>query len=278
MSDSAALRGPIALPDADQLRALPPVALKALLASTSSLGFVGKGSGGKSTLAVFLAVRAAQEGRSVLLLDADAQNRSGYDWLGLRLDMQGAAGRRMSRAIELVRVDVALLDPELTEVVPLTASRNSTCANYDLVIIDFAGSPTKERARWLSKVNKVLLPAETTAAAMLATQRIVGHCRDLGVEPTIVFNRTRPGLRLEDAAEFVREMGLERAPDVRQYVRHQDAFAQRVGITELPSGAEAASDVKALWAWCRNQLDRTPSDRQPLNHNDDSAGMHQEWR
>lgn len=238
--------------------------LAALTSRAVTIGAVGKGSGGKSTILSCLAAAAAADGRTPLLLDADAQNRSLLDWHQLRAVAQQYVHDGLGDDARLVRIDVATLATDAETVVPMTIAPQGgepVAPDYDVVLFDFAGAPTPERERWLGRCELVLMPTETTAPAIMAARRIHRHCRCLGARPIAILNRTRGEGRRQEARAQLSRWDIQTGPDIREYIAFADAFAHGYTMPEQRrTRPEGAADVADLWRWCQHMIDQRRSD------------------
>lgn len=201
-----------------------------------------KGGGGKSTLAVHLAVMAQQEGPTILV-DVDPQ-RSVTGWGRLR----------DTNSPEIYTVEAAAA-PALVE-----AARSDGIA---YVMVDTAPHAEATVSKVLGGADLVLIPVRPTLfdlQALEATRRMVDAA---GVKGVVVLSQMpTPASKTEvtvaeEVAQDLGSMGLAVAP-VR--VRHRPAYSRALldglAVTECrrPGTVHARKEIAALWEWVRSLL------------------------
>lgn len=203
-----------------------------------------KGGAGKTTLAVHLAVAAAQAGKRTLLLDADPQ-RSAASWWQAR-----EASDPMLEAVEAGTL------PSVLEA--------ASTAGVDLVVIDTRPSAEADAAA-VAKLSDFLLiptrPAILDLRAILGTLDIVkGGAR----KAAIVLNACPPSRGLSSSAAVVREarqalkaFGVPvAAPVLTQRAAFSHALVAGLTVTEAEPAGKAADEVRALWKFVEKELSR----------------------
>lgn len=253
--DEAWLAGP--------MTAMPTLMTSSLLDSTSTIALVGKGSSGKSTLAIALAVTASKvHGLRVLIIDADLQNRSIVAWGITRAATQALLWEKLGTKAALPRVDIAIATGA-GEILRPFAPRNGgvRSRDYDLVILDFPGAPSEMRSRWLGVADLTLLPVEATPVSVWATLRILTDCRALGAKPFGIVNKATRGSRPQETVDALKSQNLAFGPHVRAYVAHQDALAHGYSVIEARPEHAAAADMSELYDWCISRLREDSNDR-----------------
>lgn len=221
-----------------------------------------KGGGGKTTLALSLAVAAWQAGRRSLLLDLDPQ-ASARRW-GERRHWPAP----QTRAV----VPAGLLD---------NALKTALLDGCDFAVLDTPGNSGEAAIAAARAADLVLIPLrpqvldiETLDAArqMLALagkslppwssqgQALAGTGGAPGAPVFVVLNGAHPKARqsLVEIAEIVRDQGFATAP---AHCCHRSAYAwaPTLGLApqELPHAAAVAAEIAALYTFTCQQLDMT---------------------
>lgn len=202
-----------------------------------------KGGTGKTTLTAALAVRAAQDGHRVAIIDNDGQGSLGYWW-------------------ELRRKPT---NPRLFDVSCSAEGLALIIADgWDWVFIDSPPAVMEHIEEAIAVADLVLVPVRPSAIDLDAIDRLTrrggagqspGRLRELGKPFAFVLNQVEPGSKLAtSAAQALREEGqlLEPAISMRQtYLR-----AMNLGKTgpEMPQGESCAAEIDRLWAEVQAQF------------------------
>ena len=199
-----------------------------------------KGGSSKSTLAVHLAVRAAQQGASVVIVDTDPQATASrwYDRRAAEWPVLATAGRgTLTAALDAARADG--VDVVLVDTPPHTGAQiDQAVAAADLVVI-----PCK--------------PTPFDLDAVPETVRLVeAHRRPA------VFVLTSPPARGSIVAE-AREHLAHEYPDVPvcpvelgHRASYYHALIDGRAVTEFEPQGKAAAEVDGIWVWLTAQADR----------------------
>jgi len=195
-----------------------------------------KGGSGKTTLAVHTAVAATEAGESVVVIDTDPQ-KSATVWGDAR--SQEAPIVATAAASELGRVLEAADQERMT-----------------LAIVDTAPHAAPDATRIVRAVDLVAIPVRPIAFDIAAVGSAVDIVKAAGVRAVFVLSACP--FRSPEIAEtrtVLAEYGLPIAPveiiDRRAFAR---AVATGRAVTEFESDGKAATEIRALWAWLKEQM------------------------
>jgi chromosome partitioning protein len=195
-----------------------------------------KGGAGKTTLAVHTAVAAQEMGTATALIDTDPQ-RSASVWGDAR---QGAAP-----------IVATASSPELDRV--LKAARGD---GMDLAIVDSAPHAAPEAARIARAADLVAIPCRPTAFDLAAAEAAVRIVR--AAKARAVFVLSACPFRAPEIAETREALGEHGLPVAPVEITERRAFARAVAtgraVTEFESDGKAAGEIRALWAWLKEQM------------------------
>ena len=195
-----------------------------------------KGGVGKSTLVRSLAVAAARDGLSVLILDMDAQ-QSVSQW-----------GERREAEMPVV---VFSTENEL----PRRLEQANGAA--DLVIIDTPPARSTEAPAAVEIADLVLIPTTPDVEPLEQMPRTLRLCRGFDRPVWAVINMANPTGQAEvtQTREVIEAMGAKAAPVVlHRRKAHRDASASGQSVQELDANSKAANEVANLWAWVRAEM------------------------
>ena len=195
-----------------------------------------KGGSGKTTLAVHTAVAATEAGESVVVIDTDPQ-KSATVW-----------GDARSQEVPIVATAAA---SELGRVLEAADQERMT-----LAIVDTAPHAAPDATRIVRAVDLVAIPVRPTAFDIAAAGSAVDIVKAAGVRAVFVLSACP--FRSPEIAEtrtVLAEYGLPIAPveilDRRAFAR---AVATGRAVTEFESDGKAATEIRALWAWLKEQM------------------------
>ena len=195
-----------------------------------------KGGSGKTTLAVHTAVAATEAGESVVVIDTDPQ-KSATVW-----------GDARSQEVPIVATAAA---SELGRVLEAADQERMT-----LAIVDTAPHTAPDATRIVRAVDLVAIPVRPTAFDIAAAGSAVDIVKAAGVRAVFVLSACP--FRSPEIAEtrtVLAEYGLPIAPveiiDRRAFAR---AVATGRAVTEFESDGKAATEIRALWAWLKEQM------------------------
>lgn len=196
-----------------------------------------KGGVGKSTLARSLAVAASAAGKSVLLIDMDAQ-QSVTQW---------SERREVAEPAVLFATENEL--PKR-----IAAARQ---AGADLVIVDTPPARSTEAPAAVEVADLVLIPTTPDVEPLEQMPRTLRLCRGFEVPVFAVVNManpTGPG-EVAQTLEVIASLGAKAAPAVlHRRKAHRDASAAGLTAQESDPTGKAASEILRLWEWVNVQL------------------------
>lgn len=195
-----------------------------------------KGGVGKTTLVRSLAVAAARDGLSVLILDMDAQ-QSVSQW----------AERRDAD------MPVVMFSTENE----LPKRLNQAKGVADLVIIDTPPARSTEAPAAVEAADLVLIPTTPDVEPLEQMPRTLRLCRGFSRPVYAVVNMANPTGPAEvvQTREVIEAMGARAAPIVLYRRKaHRDASALGLTVQESVPASKAAGEVASLWMWVRAKL------------------------
>jgi chromosome partitioning protein len=204
-----------------------------------------KGGAGATTIAVHLAVAAAEAGRRVVILDVDPQ-RSACSW-------GTARGEDEPRVVGL---DVARL------ALAIEAAKRD---GYDLVIVDTPPHSSAATAAVARASQLALVPLRPSALDLAAVPATVQIIRATGVPAVFVLNACPPRVReVDETRAFLQRRGelplWEGTIGDRTVFRR--AIASGRSVTEVDGSSKAADEIRDLWRHVRGLLQaRSPRGR-----------------
>jgi chromosome partitioning protein len=201
-----------------------------------------KGGGGKTTVAINLAIIRAADGRDVLLADADDQETAA-DFTNLRNER--AASAPSYTCIKLtgaaVRTEILRLTPKYQDIIIDTGGRDTTSQRAALSVADLLIVPFVPRSFDLWTLDKV---AELVDEMKAANPKLRAFT---------FLNRADPrGTDNDDTREVLRENEMLQFLDASLGARKafSNAAAVGLGVTELrPHDAKAVEEIKALYGY-----------------------------
>ena len=193
-----------------------------------------KGGGGKSTLAVHLAVCALKQGKAVAVIDLDPQ-ASARQW----------AERRAADDLTVVSATVQEL-PRLLE--------DARQQGADIVVIDTPGRMDVTTARVIETTDIVLIPCRPSIYDLEASRKTAESLRQAsGKKGAFILNAVPPrGTRSQEARDALQDV-LPVAPvELHQLVAYSDALNNGRSVEELQPRGKAAQEIRALYDWLVN--------------------------
>jgi chromosome partitioning protein len=193
-----------------------------------------KGRTGKSTVAIHLAVAAAQAGHRVTLVDTDSQ-ATVMEWT------------RQRKASE----------PHIATASAYEAGRRIGSEHErDLVLIDTPLRAESDITQLARKVDLIVIPLHCTMPDLQASTIAFRMARAAGKPFVVVFNAVNPrGLEVAEVQERLTAQGYMVAPAM---LAHRTAFARALSsglaVTEFDADGRAAEEVTELWKWIEQRI------------------------
>ena len=199
-----------------------------------------KGGAGKTTLAISLAVAAAEAGEKVIALDLDPQG-SLSAWGNDRTDE--------APAVDKIGADRL---PELPNILKALARKGFT-----LAVLDCPGTASSGVNLAIQASDLCLIPTRPTRLDIRATKATVQALMGLKRPFAFVLNQAPPtarSSRATEAASGLSLLGVLAEPIVALRADFQDAVAAGQGVTEYAGQGKAADEARQLWKWVNRRM------------------------
>jgi len=202
-----------------------------------SIAFLSqKGGSGKTTLAVHTAVAAQESGERVVLIDTDPQ-KSATVW---------SDARQSETPI------VATIAASDLEKVMLAAQQEA----MTLAIVDTAPHTAPDAAKIAKAVDLIVIPCRPTAFDLAAVSNAVEIVRAAKTKAVLVLSACPfRSPEIAETRQVLSEYGLPMCPhDITDRRAFSRAVATGRAVTEFEEEGKAALEVRALWAWLKEQM------------------------
>jgi chromosome partitioning protein len=206
-----------------------------------------KGGGGKSTLAIGLAIAAMEDGQRVGVIEVDPQGTIS-SW-GRRRANPKPLIERAGSGIEIERALVHLQRDGAT-----------------VVVIDTAATDNALTVSGIGAADLCLIPARPSPADIEAALPTLNTVRRLNKRFAFILNQTPArSSRVSEAATALHAAGMLALPYIVQRNDHQDALGVGLGVTEYNSHGKAAEEIRDLWQWVLKTLMMESFDHAPTS-------------
>ncbi len=202
-----------------------------------SIAFLSqKGGSGKTTLAVHTAIAAQESGERVVLIDTDPQ-KSATVW---------SDARQSETPI------VATIAASDLEKVMLAAQQEA----MTLAIVDTAPHTAPDAAKIAKAVDLIVIPCRPTAFDLAAVSNAVEIVRAAKTKAVLVLSACPfRSPEIAETRQVLSEYGLPMCPhDITDRRAFSRAVATGRAVTEFEEEGKAALEVRALWAWLKEQM------------------------
>jgi chromosome partitioning protein len=217
-----------------------------------------KGGTGKSSLALSLAVAAAESGLKVALFDIDPQGTV-EEWFK----------RRSVDTPEVYSLRWSYLSSHLYRL-----SRQG----YDLIIVDTPGADSDAASEAMKEAHFCLLPVRPSVADIEASKRTVRYLNDLNKPFAFVLNQCPTGgrtSRTANAKMALQLLGGLCEPTLAHRSDHMDALASGLGVTEFAPSGKASDEIRAVLNWLTKRLERLNRSTDNVDTEEDRTDMHE---
>jgi chromosome partitioning protein len=197
-----------------------------------------KGGSGKTTLAVHLAVVAAEDGERVVIVDTDPQKSAGA-WYETR-----------TRETPVVVCVAASMAHEV-----LKAARHD---GMTLAVVDTAPHAAPDAVAMVELADFILVPCRPFAFDLAAVDSTLRIIHAAGKPGAIVLNACPVRApEILEAQEALSGSWMACSPvligDRRAFAR---AVASGKAVTEFDDGGRAAEEIRKLWKWLKKEVPR----------------------
>ena len=197
-----------------------------------------KGGSGKTTLAVHTAVAAQESGEEVVVIDTDPQ-KSAFDWTE-------------SRPQTAKPVVVAVGSNEIPRVLKAAAADKMT-----LAIVDSQPHASPAVAQVARGVGFVVIPCQPSSVDLRVVKNAVAIVEAAKVRAAFVLSECPSKMpEVTEARQVLETYGFPVCPvEIGQRRAFVRAMTTGKAVTEFESSGKAAEEIRALWAWLKEQTE-----------------------
>lgn len=197
-----------------------------------------KGGSGKTTLSVHTAVAAEASGERVCIIDADPQE-SATAW----------AGSREAATPIVATAQAGMLDAALA------AAKQD---GISLAVVDAPPHAAPSASQIARRADLVLIPVRPSAFDLAAVPAAVEIIQAAKVKGAFVLSACPfRAPEIEETRAALADHGL---PVLPGEITDRRAFARAIttgrAVTEFEADGKAAEEIRALWGWIKDALER----------------------
>lgn len=197
-----------------------------------------KGGSGKTTLSVHTAVAAEASGERVCIIDADPQE-SATAW----------AGSREAATPIVATAQAGMLDAALA------AAKQD---GISLAVVDAPPHAAPSASQIARRADLVLIPVRPSAFDLAAVPAAVEIIQAAKVKGAFVLSACPfRAPEIEETRAALADHGL---PVLPSEITDRRAFARAIttgrAVTEFEADGKAAEEIRALWGWIKDALER----------------------
>lgn len=210
-----------------------------------------KGGVGKTTLAIHLAAEAIRKGARAVVIERDQQGTASQ-WAEARAN---AAEGDLLGPVDDTRKPPEVIssaghsEHEFDRILADLAGR------YDYAFIDVPGANFVGVNNAMRRADLTLIPTRPTTADIVASMETLKAVHRLNRPYAYVLVLSVSRSRTERVREEFEDAGHAIAPNgIAHRLVFQDAIGHGMTVQELEPHGQAATEIRQLWRWLREQL------------------------